>query len=59
MVVQGAAGAEVTAGEVIPALAVAPLAPLGTAVGTRVIVEGMAVTIPGLVGTQAAQIPVK
>jgi hypothetical protein len=55
MVVQGTGGAEVT-----PAGAtVLPLAAETETVGTSVMVDGMAVTMPGFWGTQAAQMPVK
>jgi hypothetical protein len=65
IVVQGTAGAEVrgatgvrVAGTPVASTSV-ELATEGTTVGTRVIVEGMAVTMPGFWGTQVAQIPVK
>jgi len=55
MVVQGIESAEVT-----PTGATElPLAAGIETVGTSVMVEGTAVTIPGFWGTQAAQIPVK
>lgn len=47
------------------AVTVAPVTPAadagtdGATVGIRVIVDGMAVTMPGFWGTQVAQIPVK
>ena len=63
--VQGTAGAEVTGATAlsVTTLPVAAATPEGctdgATVGIRVIVEGMAVTIPGFWGTQVAQIPVK
>lgn len=58
-----------TAGPVVIGAALVPVRVLETAatvagggrmtVGMRVMVEGMAVTIPGFWGTQLAQIPVK
>jgi hypothetical protein len=67
MVVQGTTGEVVgTAGVTVAGTPVAST-PLETAEGTmdgatvgmRVIVDGMAVTMPGFWGTQVAQIPVK
>lgn len=57
MVVHGA-GTGVTPGALVtPPMA---LAPVGTMTGgVRVIVDGIAVTMPGFLGTHLAQIPVK
>lgn len=57
MVVQGTEGREVSVPVVVPALM--PVGAGTEMVGTRVMVEGTAVTIPGFWGTHAAQIPVK
>lgn len=62
IVVQGRAGAEVmgtTALAVTLAPATLDAGAEGATVGIRVMVEGMAVTMPGFSGTQLAQIPVK
>lgn len=64
MVVTGSAGAEVTGTTALSVTApeAAPTLEAGTdgaTVGTRVMVEGISVTIPGFSGTQVAQIPVK
>lgn len=58
MVVQGTEAAEVRAGGTAESVPTG-FTPLGAELGFKVIVEGMAVTIPGFWGTQAAQIPVK
>lgn len=64
MVVTGIAGAEVTGTTALSVTAPEAAATLeagieGATVGIRVMVEGMAVTMPGFSGTQVAQIPVK
>lgn len=66
IVVTGRAGAEVMGMTALAgAVTVAPVTPAadagtdGATVGIRVIVDGMAVTMPGFWGTQVAQIPVK
>lgn len=59
---QGGVGAEVmgmTAVAVTPAPETLDEGAEGATVGMRVMVEGMAVTMPGFWGTQVAQIPVK
>lgn len=62
MIVTGGVGAEVmgpTAGAVTLAPETVDVGTEGATVGTRVMVEGMAVTMPGFWGTQLAQMPVK
>lgn len=55
---QGTEAAEVRAGGTAESVPTG-FTPLGAELGFKVIVEGMAVTIPGFWGTQSAQIPVK
>lgn len=60
MVVRGRTGPEVRGAAGMPETGGTPEAGAeGATVGTRVMVDGIAVTMPGFWGTQVAQIPVK